>query len=301
MAGGTLKAGAGSVRLRVILTLPKQEFIIAWDKVTAGVFCAVDWIRSVLRIPVLSLIPYPAQLVPLAYFFTWKEGRNPTPAENKLLSQYFFWSGLGKRFSFAVESKLAQDILKMDAILKGEAPDYQREDAVSVTSDELRYHWFSTADAFCKAVLCILAFHQPKSFNTNGIVHLDNSWLKQINSKNYHHFFPRAYLAKSGIEDWKANSIVNITIVDDFLNKREIKAKAPSQYMKRFVRENDEIADAMKSHLMGDLGEFGILTDDYQTFLTKRTRWIMHEIKKRLPPFPAGDASGPESPSPAAV
>lgn len=83
----------------------------------------------------------------------------------------------------------------------------------------------------------------------------------------------------------KPNSVVNITIVDDFLNKREIKAKAPSQYMKKFVRQNDDIAEAMKSHLIGDLDEFGIQTDDYEIFLTKRTKWLLKEIAKRLPTF----------------
>ncbi len=266
-----------------ILKLPKKDFIGEWETVTSGLFSAVDWVRSVLRIPVSSLIPYPAQLVPLTYFFIRKRGTNPTAVQNKLLIQYFFWSGLGKRFTSSVESKLAQDLLRMDAILREQTPSYEREDAVQITADELRYHWFSTGDAFCKTLLCILAYHQPKSFGSNAIVHLDNSWLKQINSKNYHHFFPRAFLEKQGIEDWKANSIINITIVDDFLNKREIKARPPSQYMKKFDRQNEDIAEAMKSHLIGDLDEFGVWTDDYETFLTKRTKRLLHEVTKRLP------------------
>jgi hypothetical protein len=269
-----------------ILKLPKQDFIGAWETVTSGLFSAVDWIRSVLRIPVSSLIPYPSQLVPLTYFFIRNNGASPTAAQNKFLTQYFFWGALGKRFTSGVESKVAQDLLKMDLILKDEAPLYEREDNVEIDADDLKYHWFSTNDAFCKGILCILAYQQPKSFASNAIVHLDNSWLKQINSKNYHHFFPRAFLEKQGIEDWKANSVVNITIVDDFLNKRVIKAKAPSQYMKKFVRQNDDIEEAMRSHLVGNLEEFGIETDDYETFLAKRTRWLLKEIAKRMPSFP---------------
>ena len=37
-------------------------------------------------------------------------------------------------------------------------------------------------------------------------------------------FFPRAYLKKRGEEAWSINHVANITIVDDYLNKREIKA-----------------------------------------------------------------------------
>ena len=61
--------------------------------------------------------------------------------------------------------------------------------------------------------------------------------LKQANSKNYHHFFPRAYLTKKGEEKFKINHILNITIVDDFLNKNKIRAKAPSKYMKEFLND----------------------------------------------------------------
>jgi hypothetical protein len=56
--------------------------------------------------------------------------------------------------------------------------------------------------------------------------------------------------------------------------------------MKTFVRQNDDIAEAMKSHLIGDLDEFGIQGDDYETFLAKRTKWLLKEVAKRLPTFP---------------
>ena len=53
---------------------------------------------------------------------------------------------------------------------------------------------------------------------------LDNSWLKVASSKNYHHFFPRAYLTNSaGFTEEQANSILNITLVDEYLNKRRSK------------------------------------------------------------------------------
>jgi hypothetical protein len=54
---------------------------------------------------------------------------------------------------------------------------------------------FSAGNAYCKAILCLLAYQQPKSFDTNGVVILDNSHLKIATSRNYHHFFPTAYLA----------------------------------------------------------------------------------------------------------
>ena len=84
--------------------------------------------------------------------------------------------------------------------------------------EDIQWRWFSTGEAFCKAILCLFAYFQPKSFHNNSMVNINNSWLKQANSRNYHHFFPKSYLNKLGYQDWQANTIVNITIVDDYLN-----------------------------------------------------------------------------------
>lgn len=149
--------------------------------------------------------------------------------------------------------------------------------------DEPRYKWFSTGDAFCSAILCIFAYFEPKSFESNGIVKLDNSNLKASSSKNYHHFFPRSYLKKQGIPDWQANSILNITLVDDYLNKRQIKAKAPSNYMSHFMKTNKQISATMKTHLIDDVENYGILTDNYGA-LEKRGKRVIAEINKRLHP-----------------
>ena len=45
------------------------------------------------------------------------------------------------------------------------------------------------------------------------------------------------------------NHILNITIVDDFLNKREIGAKPPSNYMMKFSKVNNNLDNNMKTHL----------------------------------------------------
>ena len=127
-----------------------------------------------------------------------------------------------------------------------------------------------------------MAYQIPLSFGDNGIVNINNDWLKQANSKNYHHFFPRAFLKKAGISDDDANNIVNITIVDDYLNKQEIGAKPPSKYMDKFRDGNPDLVQTMKTHLIGDLEKFGILDDDYETFIRERAKAISKQLKKKI-------------------
>jgi hypothetical protein len=106
--------------------------------------------------------------------------------------------------------------------------------------------WFATGRSFIKAILCVLAHKQPKSFVDDSIVTISIDWLKQGNSKNYHHI----------------NHIANITIVDDFLNKSLIRDKAPGRYMRDFLKQNQDLNRTMRSHLIG-LESDGVWDNDF--------------------------------------
>ncbi len=270
-----------SIRRSDILKLNKQQFIDSWPIVKNGIFAAVDYIRTHLRIPVSQLLPYNALLVPLTYFFIHNSGKMPSPRQDKLLTQYFWWASLSERFSSAVESKVAEDLHRMDKILREEAPNY--DEKVDLAIEKLKWRQFSTGNAFCKAIVCLYAFHQPRSFASNSLVKIDNSWLIRSNSKNYHHFFPKDYLRSQGYDEKRANVILNITIVEDRPNKK-IGAKRPSQYMMTFRKDNKELVDTMKTHLIDDLGSYGVWNDDYDTFIERRGHRVLEELKKRLEP-----------------
>jgi hypothetical protein len=273
----------GQIRRKDILKISKDDFINLWDQVVDSLFTAVDFVRTYLRIPVSQLLPYNALLISITYFFFKNGNKQPTDRQAKLISQYFWWASLSARFSSGQENKIAQDLERVDQILLGKRPSYRGEE-VSLSMDNLRYKWFSTGDAFCKAILCLYAYHIPRSFKNDSIVQMDNSWLKTSISKNYHHFFPRAYLRNEGLTNWQINTILNITIVDDHINKREIRANPPAKYMKTFKKSNKKLAETMKSHLITDLDSFGIWGNDYETFLEQRGNIVLEELKQRLEP-----------------
>jgi hypothetical protein len=263
-----------------ILNLNKQKFINIWDDAASAIESAVEYFKTFYRIPVSQLLPYNALVVPFSYFF-YKHKDKPTGDKQKYLQDFFWRCSLSGRYSSAVESKIAQDIKRIDKILKDELPKY--DFAIDSTAEFIKNNgWFSAGRSYIKAILCIYAYHQPKSFNDNSIVQINNNWLKQANSKNYHHFFPKAYLQKNGYDYHYINHIVNITIVDDFLNKREIKASAPSKYMAKFSKVNPELKKTMRTHLIDDLDKFGVWADDYDQFIKMRTQKISEEINKRI-------------------
>lgn len=273
----------GQVRRKDILRLPKSDLIAAWPEVKKGIFAAVDYLRSQEGIPVSRLLPYNALIVPYAYFFDKNHLQPPNREQSIFLTQYFWWASLSNRFSSATETKLAQDIHRIEQILNNEPPSYRGEE-VQLSAEDLKWKTFSAGDSFCKAILCLYAAKGPRSFNSNSPVRLDNSWLLQANSKNYHHFFPRKYLRDNGVPDWKANVILNITIVDDFLNKRTIGVKPPGKYIKDFQGTNLSISETLKTHYIEDMDEFGIWENDYEKFIEQRASLIHKEINTRLYP-----------------
>ncbi|BAY94697.1 MULTISPECIES: DUF262 domain-containing protein [unclassified Tolypothrix] len=265
---------------QVILKLDKNSFINVWGQAIDAIERSVEYFRNFYRIPVSQLLPYNALIIPFSYFFFHHKDK-PTDDKQKYLEDFFWRCSLSGRYSSSVESKLAQDIKRIDEILAGNLPSYDW--SVDTSAEFIKDNgWFSTSRSYIKAILCIYVYHQPKSFNDNSIVNVSNYWLKQANSKNYHHFFPKAHLRGKNYLDWYINHILNITIVDDFLNKREIKANPPSKYMAKFQAINHDLATTMKTHLIENLDNFGIWNDDYDQFLSERAKVVSREISKRI-------------------
>lgn len=266
-----------------ILNISKQEFIDIWPKIDNSFDRAIDYLKSALGVKASKLIPYDGLIVPYVYYF-YKHPNAPTEIENRYLKDYFWRCALGSRFSDGMESKIAQDCSHViDVILQGNKPEY--EQGVEVTHSFIeRNGTFSTGSAMIKGLLCLLVSYGPRSFKNNNLLVIDNDWLSQSNSKNYHHFFPRAYMKKEQplIAENMVNHIANITIVDSYLNKGEIKDKSPEEYMGMYYNANSDILNTMKSHLIGDLDEFGVWDNNYPIFFKKRIGQIVDALKAEL-------------------
>lgn len=270
-----------------ILDINKQDFIRIWDSGVKAIKLAVDNFKSVYNIPVSKLLPYDSLIVPLSYLF-FINNLNPdlTNEQTKIFEKYMYRVAFSQRFSSATETKLSADLKVMNKIKNAEA--FNFEELVPLTlprkkeelAELIKNINFSTSNRFCIGILDIMVNKFPKKFSNNGNVILDNSYLMRANSANYHHFFPKAYLAAKGIQN--ENSIVNIVLIDNYLNQNEIRAKAPSEYIKDFTKENNKLAETLKSHLIDDINEFGISDDNYEQFITKRSLKIAEEIISKI-------------------
>jgi len=270
-----------NVTRKEILKIEKQDFINKWSHAISCLESAVDFLKS-FGVQVSRLLPYNALIVPFSLFFD-KHPNKPSGIMLKYLEDFFWRCSLGYRYSSGTENKLAQDAEKIIKIVNNELPKYEWSIDISEQNIKLIGE-FSTSKSYIKGLLCLYAMNKPKSFNNNLDVRIDNAWLKIATSKNYHHFFPKAWMKKNYpfMDESHYNHILNITIVDDFLNKNKIKDKPPSKYIEEFSKENVSLRDSLKSHLIGDVNEFGIYKDNYELFFDKRAELIQNELRKRI-------------------
>lgn len=266
---------------KTILTLNKDEIIKIWKDMVKAIKTATDYFRIQLQIPGQKLMPYTAFLVLFGYFFYKTNSVDPTNQQKIELDRYFWKSSLSQRFGGTSDTFMANDKVKMNDIINGKAPTYTNEFRFEQSKENITWHPFNTGNAIVKSILCLLAAKEPKRFNDNAKVVLDNKYLTQANSKNYHHFFPKAYLKRKLWKKDDVNIISNITLIDDFLNKRKIKDRAPSDYMQEFKKDNTELETTMTSHMI-NINDDGIWNDNYEKFVENRGAKIFKELEDKF-------------------
>lgn len=169
----------------------------------------------------------------------------------------------------------------MAQILREHKPKYPA-DELSISAEDIAGTWFSAGNSRIKTILCLFASKKPRNLDDNSDVMLDNSNLKIASSRNYHHFFPKAFINKH-FEGIQPNLVANITLIDAASNNK-IRAKAPSLYVKEFEGTNSKLASTLRSHLIGAPKTYGILDDDYLKFIDKRSAAIAAALNEALNP-----------------
>jgi hypothetical protein len=170
---------------------------------------------------------------------------------------------------------------KMKSIAEGKRPSYKGED-LEITPDTFRTKTFAINDAFSKTVLCLLASKSPRNLQTNGLIKLNNSWLRKSSSRNIHHIFPKAWVRKQGKRDWDANVIANIMLTDEHLNQRVIRSKSPKDWVRDLEKANKDLEKILASHTLSDSSLDLLRTNSFTQFQQLRSRDLYTTIKSIL-------------------
>jgi hypothetical protein len=271
----------GGIRHGDILRLDRQAVVDSWPHVKETIFAAIDHMQSHLGVAVSRILPYPVLLVAFSNFFDRNKLKPADHDQTRYLAEYFYRAGLSNRYSSGVAVKMVADLQKMKSIAQGKRPSYKGED-LEITPDTFRTKTFAINDAFSKTVLCLLASKGPRNLQTNGLIKLNNSWLRKSSSRNIHHIFPKAWIKKHGKPDWDANVIANIMLADEYLNQRVMTSKSPCEYLEQMGMSKPELLSMMHTHLIDEECVSAAEKNRFRDFLRHRGRVIFEDLRRHI-------------------
>ena len=217
--------------------------------------------------------------MPLAYFH--HKNRNPSNKQIEQLQAWFWKACLSNRFGSSVESHIEEDCKTFDELLKGEKADFPYQIDWETFKSRVIAQDYNLRNAFCKTILSLYSYLDPKSLKDGRDIDTKDAFSGYY-KHNLHHFFPRRYLEKVfDPERERRDSVVNIAFAPAIVNV-EMSDNAPSEYIAKFEHDNPRLKSILKTHLINDIGVFGILDNDFSTFLEKRAEKIENQFRLLL-------------------
>ena len=186
------------VKRKSILSISKEDFIKVWPDVKKSLKMAIDKIRRQLFIPVSNLLPYNALIVCFSYFYYINDFKEPDHSQTQNLIKFFYRATFGNRYSQSADTKISKDLSTIKSIRDNARIDFEKTLPLDLefTKEDLLKKFlikieFSTGNAVCRGILCLMASQSPLSFKDNSKIIIDNSWLSRSNSKKLPSFFPK--------------------------------------------------------------------------------------------------------------
>jgi len=284
----------GKCRRGDILSLNSSQVIENWNESIESFRKALRFVKNIINLPSLKIIPYPSLMVPISKFYFMYGNKEPTNEQIKKLKQWFWKASISNRFDSAVESKLKDDSEYMVKLFRKEPFDI-RYSFITRSIDDIIEQKHSLANAFSKTILCMLASQNPRNPINNDPI-LGSNFSKYTQSE-MHHIFPQNYLRKKDVDDYRINSIANIMFLPANVNKGKKFKEAPATYIKSI--DNQELDKTLKTHLINNLKESGLLENHYETFLRYRAKQIIKKLKEvsgEEQAFVEGKILSPETP-----
>lgn len=263
--------GAFTVESIDDLRKKKPDVLKAGVAATAdGYRRAVDFLSTHIKIPSASVVPYTNQLVVLSEVLR----RVPTPSADQWQAiEHWFWrSGISGYFSGWNSGMMASDLAGIEAFAKGNLAALDMgfpvsKDAVWSTRT------FRGNSAHAKILAIVLACQGPRDFLTGQAIDVDKALAWQ-NTKEFHHFFPQAFLKAKGLSAAKISALANMVYLSSISNK-QVTDRAPSDYLAKLLDEHGEKAKAwLATNLIDQSAIDAALKDDYDGFLNARAAAI---------------------------
>jgi hypothetical protein len=292
----TLGAAAGgdfsAQSIEALRYLSLEELAAAADAMKTASMLAADFLATEIGAPRAESLPYANQFVVLSQIFRLV----PSPKAEQLMEiKHWFWTTtLSGYFGGWDSGQMSQDAARIRRFADG-APGALEAPALVPNAEVWEVKPFRSNSAVSKMLGLMFGHETPIDLLNGQRIDVDKS-LAWSNDKEFHHFFPQAYLARNGIGPTESNRVANIVLLTSASNIA-IRDRAPSQYLSEII-ENDgraALVNRLEANLVPEVALDAALADDYSAFLGLRSRFL-HEHARALTGRSESDAeSVPES------
>ena len=206
-----------------LVDVPPSDLIDGMSRLKQAAYAAVDFLDFELKIKNVVFIPFPIMLVPLMGFFA--RTLKPTASQLNGLRRWFWHCSFTQKYKAGTNTAVMADLHDMQALSAG-ASVFDELDA-AIDPDIFMKTWRINSTA-AKAAICLLAQLAPRSFISGQAVDLGTA-MAAYNSREFHHIYPKAYLAAQGIPFHESNVIANVCFLTSADN-RQISDANPVDY-----------------------------------------------------------------------
>jgi hypothetical protein len=235
---------------------------------------AVDFLVTQIRVESAEVLPYKNQLVVLAEIFRML----PMPNAKQFRAiEYWFWrTAVSGYFGGWNTGSMADDQEAVRQFAAGNTPDIDIPLA-KPKADIWETRTFRLNNAHAKLLAIVLAHHHPLDLVTGQAIDISKA-LAWINSKEFHHFFPRKFLENREERQPRINSLANFVMLTSASNKR-ISDLAPSEYLSDIVKvAGSKLPELLASNLIPQSAFDAALEDDFNKFLKLRSTHIHNAV-----------------------
>ena len=212
-----------SVDTDALVDIPPDVVVSGVTKLKQALDAAVDFLEKEILIRNVVFLPFPIMMVPLVRFFS--ETLKPNAQQLSNLRRWFWHCSFTQKYKAGTNRLVVEDLKKMVELAAGKPVFQDLKASVDPNLFEKTWRINSTA---AKATLCLLAQRHPKSFPSGMTVDLGTA-LSAYNARQFHHIYPKGFLASKGIGFHEANVISNICFLTAADNNA-ISDSPPSTY-----------------------------------------------------------------------
>jgi hypothetical protein len=246
------------------------ELKVAVNATEQSYRAAVDFLSTHIGVPSFAVVPYSNQVVVLAEILR----RIPIPNADqwKAIERWYWRTGISGYFGGWNSGSMATDLAAIASFSDRKAGEIDIP-TIQPTSSQWVQRAFRLNNAHAKILAVILAYQSPRDFVSGQTIDVSQA-LSWQNGKEFHHFFPQAYLKSVGVSSAKASSLANIVYLSSASNKA-ISDRAPADYLHELlVKDETQTRQCLATNLVNANAINAALANNYDEFLEARSTTI---------------------------